>query len=99
MHCHDFQHCSYKHAIDGMARVAREEGVRKLFSGVDWATGRAVSTHHYYLIILCIFRLLLLFLALVERYRPFDLMFNQKKTLEKQTQKYCRRYKKIEIRN
>ena len=26
-----------------MARVAREEGFRKLFSGVDWATGRAVS--------------------------------------------------------
>ena len=36
---------SYKHAIDGMARVAREEGFTKLFSGVDWATSRAVSTH------------------------------------------------------
>ena len=35
---------SYKHAIDGMARVAREEGFTKLFSGVDWATSRAVST-------------------------------------------------------
>ena len=34
---------SYKHAIDGMARVAREEGFSKLFSGVDWATGRAVG--------------------------------------------------------
>jgi len=33
---------NYKHAIDGMARVAREEGVAKLFSGVDWATGRAI---------------------------------------------------------
>jgi len=33
---------NYKHAIDGMARVVREEGVRKLFSGVDWATGRAI---------------------------------------------------------
>eukprot|EP00088_Acartia_fossae_P067857 TRINITY_DN850_c0_g2_i1.p1 TRINITY_DN850_c0_g2~~TRINITY_DN850_c0_g2_i1.p1 ORF type:complete len:293 (-),score=58.57 TRINITY_DN850_c0_g2_i1:585-1463(-) len=36
------QRRNYKHAIDGMARVAREEGVRKLFSGVDWATGRAI---------------------------------------------------------
>ena len=31
---------SYKHAIDGMARVYREEGLRNLFSGADWATGR-----------------------------------------------------------
>jgi len=36
------QRRNYKHAIDGMARVAREEGFRKLFSGVDWATGRAM---------------------------------------------------------
>jgi dicarboxylate transporter 10 len=36
------QRRNYKHAIDGMARVAREEGFRKLFSGVDWATGRAI---------------------------------------------------------
>ena len=35
---------SYKHAIDGMARVVKEEGFAKLFSGVDWATGRAVRT-------------------------------------------------------
>ena len=33
---------SYKHAIDGMARVVKEEGFSKLFSGVDWATSRAV---------------------------------------------------------
>ena len=32
--------CSYKHAIDGMARVYREEGLKNLFSGADWATGR-----------------------------------------------------------
>jgi len=36
------QRRNYKHAIDGMARVAREEGFSKLFSGVDWATGRAI---------------------------------------------------------
>lgn len=36
------QRRNYNHAIDGMARVAREEGFRKLFSGADWATGRAV---------------------------------------------------------
>jgi len=36
------QRRNYKHAIDGMARVMREEGFRKLFSGVDWATGRAM---------------------------------------------------------
>jgi len=36
------QRRNYKHAIDGMARVAREEGFAKLFSGVDWATGRAI---------------------------------------------------------
>ena len=34
---------SYKHAVDGMVRVAREEGFRTLFSGANWATGRAVS--------------------------------------------------------
>jgi len=32
----------YKHAFDGMARVAREEGFSKLFNGADWATARAV---------------------------------------------------------
>jgi len=36
------QRRNYKHAIDGMVRVAREEGVSKLFTGVDWATGRAM---------------------------------------------------------
>lgn len=36
------QRRNYKHAIDGMARVAREEGFTKLFNGADWATGRAV---------------------------------------------------------
>ena len=36
-------HCSYKHALDGMARVAKEEGITKLFNGANWATGRAVS--------------------------------------------------------
>ncbi len=33
---------SYKHAIDGLMRVAREEGFRKLFNGADWASTRAV---------------------------------------------------------
>jgi len=36
------QRRNYRHAIDGMARVAREEGFKKLFSGADWATMRAV---------------------------------------------------------
>jgi len=36
------QRRNYKHAIDGMARVAREEGFTKLFNGANWATGRAV---------------------------------------------------------
>jgi len=36
------QRRNYKHAIDGMARVYREEGLRNLFSGADWATGRAI---------------------------------------------------------
>jgi hypothetical protein len=35
-------HFSYKHAIDGLMRVAREEGFRKLFNGADWASSRAV---------------------------------------------------------
>ena len=35
-------HFSYKHAIDGVMRVTREEGFRKLFNGADWASGRAV---------------------------------------------------------
>ena len=33
---------SYKHAIDGVLRVTREEGFRKLFNGADWASSRAV---------------------------------------------------------
>lgn len=36
------QRRNYKHAIDGMARVVREEGMAKLFSGVNWATCRAI---------------------------------------------------------
>ena len=46
--CIYFIYFSYKHAIDGMARVVREEGFRKLFSGVDWATIRAVSSVSIY---------------------------------------------------
>ncbi|KAK2585646.1 hypothetical protein KPH14_010267 [Odynerus spinipes] len=33
---------NYKHAIDGLIRVIREEGVRRLFNGCSTATGRAV---------------------------------------------------------
>ena len=33
---------SYKHAFDGLIRVYREEGTRRLFSGASTATGRAV---------------------------------------------------------
>lgn len=33
---------NYKHAIDGLVRVYREEGVRRLFSGASTATSRAV---------------------------------------------------------
>ena len=33
--------CSYKHAIDGMFRVTREEGVVRLFRGASSATFRA----------------------------------------------------------
>lgn len=33
---------NYKHAIDGLMRVTREEGFRKLFNGADWASSRAV---------------------------------------------------------
>lgn len=36
------QRRNYNHAVDGLIRVSREEGVKKLFNGVDWATGRAV---------------------------------------------------------
>lgn len=33
---------NYKHALDGLARVAKEEGFAKLFNGWNWATGRAI---------------------------------------------------------
>ncbi|KAJ8923204.1 hypothetical protein NQ315_001758 [Exocentrus adspersus] len=33
---------NYKHAIDGLIRVYREEGLRRLFSGASTATSRAV---------------------------------------------------------
>eukprot|EP00096_Caligus_rogercresseyi_P013024 TRINITY_DN5686_c0_g2_i1.p1 TRINITY_DN5686_c0_g2~~TRINITY_DN5686_c0_g2_i1.p1 ORF type:complete len:291 (-),score=66.35 TRINITY_DN5686_c0_g2_i1:916-1788(-) len=36
------QRRNYKHAIDGLVRVAREEGFRKLFNGADWASARAI---------------------------------------------------------
>lgn len=36
-----FSLCSYKHAIDGVIRVYREEGFKRLFSGASTATGRA----------------------------------------------------------
>jgi hypothetical protein len=34
--------CSYKHAVDGLIRVAREEGGARLFTGAAMATTRAV---------------------------------------------------------
>ena len=33
---------SYKHALDGVLRVAKEEGILKLFNGAQWASSRAV---------------------------------------------------------
>ncbi|CAG9857024.1 unnamed protein product [Phyllotreta striolata] len=33
---------NYKHALDGLVRVCREEGVTKMFSGASTATGRAI---------------------------------------------------------
>ena len=33
---------SYSHAGDGLVRTFREEGLRKLFSGIEWASSRAV---------------------------------------------------------
>lgn len=33
---------SYKHAIDGVFRVWREEGLKRVFSGASTATSRAV---------------------------------------------------------
>ena len=35
-------HFSYKHALDGVIRVTREEGLVKLFNGAQWASSRAV---------------------------------------------------------
>mgnify|MGYP001496084569 FL=1 len=35
-------HFSYKHALDGVIRVSREEGILKLFNGWNWASSRAV---------------------------------------------------------
>ena len=35
-------HCSYKHAVDGLFRVYKEEGIQRLFSGATAATARAV---------------------------------------------------------
>ena len=37
-----FFNFSYKHAIDGLIRVARTEGIVKLFNGAEWASSRAV---------------------------------------------------------
>nr|XP_010595186.1 mitochondrial dicarboxylate carrier [Loxodonta africana] len=34
------QRCNYAHALDGLYRVAREEGLRKLFSGATMASSR-----------------------------------------------------------
>lgn len=33
---------NYKHALDGVLRVTREEGINKLFNGATMATCRAV---------------------------------------------------------
>jgi len=35
-------HFSYKHAIDGIFRICKEEGVQRLFSGASTATSRAI---------------------------------------------------------
>ena len=34
---------SYKHALDGLIRAAKEEGPTKLFNGAIWASSRAVA--------------------------------------------------------
>ena len=34
---------SYKHALDGIMRISREEGPSKLFNGAQWASTRAVA--------------------------------------------------------
>merc|ERR1711874_322474 len=36
------QRRNYKHALDGVLRVAKEEGILKLFNGAQWASSRAV---------------------------------------------------------
>ena len=33
---------SYRHAADGLIRTFREEGFRKLFNGIEWASSRAI---------------------------------------------------------
>lgn len=40
--CDMLAHFSYKHALDGVIRVSREEGILKLFNGWNWASSRAV---------------------------------------------------------
>lgn len=35
-------YCSYKNAIDGLIKVYRQEGFKRLFSGATTATGRGV---------------------------------------------------------
>ena len=37
-----FSNLSYRHAGDGIIRTFREEGFRKLFNGIEWASSRAV---------------------------------------------------------
>lgn len=34
--------CSYKNALDGLIKVYRQEGFKRLFSGATTATGRGV---------------------------------------------------------
>jgi len=36
------QRRNYQHAGDGLIRIFREEGFRKLFNGIEWASSRAV---------------------------------------------------------
>jgi len=36
------QRRNYRHAADGIIRTFREEGFRKLFNGIEWASSRAV---------------------------------------------------------
>ncbi|KAI3352296.1 hypothetical protein L3Q82_005274 [Scortum barcoo] len=43
----DMVNVSYKHAIDGLVRVFREEGVRRLFSGATMASSRGAMLACY----------------------------------------------------